>query len=69
MTKNVLQIKRTLTETELCERLTVSARTLQSWRQQGKPPKFLKIGRSIRYPLSAIEDFESNSLKSSTFEG
>lgn len=29
--------------------LTVSVRTLQKWRQQGKGPKFIKLGRLVRY--------------------
>jgi Helix-turn-helix domain len=41
-----------LNETELAERVfgrKVSVRTLQTWRRQGRGPKFLKIGRKVFY--------------------
>jgi hypothetical protein len=59
-------IKASLNERELAGRWSTSIKTLQAWRQQGKGPKYLKIGRAVRYPIDSIEQFESKSLISST---
>lgn len=56
------QIKTALTEIELAERLGLSVRTLQDWRRAGKGLSYLKIGKSVRYPLEIIEQFEAASL-------
>ena len=34
--------------------LTVSSRTLQSWRSDGLGPPFLRVGRSVRYRLGDL---------------
>jgi hypothetical protein len=67
--KTELQVKTSLTEIELSLRWGNSPKTLQAWRQAGKPPRFLKIGRSIRYPLPEILAFEHDALKTSTTKG
>lgn len=59
-------IKKTFTEKELAERLSVSTKTLQAWRQQGKPPAFMKINRSVRYSIADIEKFERDVVATST---
>jgi len=61
-------IKKTFTEKELAERLSVSTKTLQAWRQQGKPPAFMKINRSVRYPIAGIEEFERTVMTTSTIK-
>lgn len=48
--------KRLLTETEAADFLGFSTKTLQKRRWLRQPPKFVKLGRSIRY---RIEDLES----------
>ena len=48
-----------LTETQLARRWGMSPRTLQALRAQGKHPRWLKIGRCIRYRVSDIQTFES----------
>jgi excisionase family DNA binding protein len=45
----------TLTPREVAERLQVSRATLERLRASGKGPRFIKIGVSIRYPLSDLE--------------
>ena len=41
-------------DTELSEFLRISRRTLQAWRQEGKGPKWLKLGRHVRYRPSDV---------------
>lgn len=54
--------KPSLTENNLAERWGVSIKTLQDWRRQGKPPMYLKLGKSVRYPIEIIEKFEDEHL-------
>lgn len=37
----------------------LNAGTLRNWRVARRGPKFLRIGRSIRYRVSAVEEFLS----------
>jgi predicted DNA-binding transcriptional regulator AlpA len=46
-----------LDETELAERLGVSRSTLQSWRYTGRGPRYLKLGRLIRYRNVDVDAF------------
>jgi predicted DNA-binding transcriptional regulator AlpA len=43
-----------ITEKSAAQILSLSHRTLQSWRQIGKGPPFVKLGRSIRYERTAV---------------
>jgi hypothetical protein len=51
-----------LTEVAAAKQLTLSIRTLQAWRCRGEGPPFVRVGRAIRYELTAIRDW----LKSNT---
>ena len=44
-------------EGRLATRLGVSRATLQSWRYCGKGPRYLKIGRLIRYRNSDVDAY------------
>ena len=46
-----------LTDGELAEKLHVSVNTIKSWRHRGTGPRFVKMNRLVRYPLSAVEEF------------
>jgi hypothetical protein len=47
-----------LDETRLVEMgIAGSVHTLRDWRKRGKGPRFIKVGSSVRYRLSDIEDF------------
>jgi hypothetical protein len=46
------------TEKELAQRWCLKVVTLQTWRQKGHPPNFIKIGAAVRYNLEDIEKFE-----------
>ncbi len=48
--------------------LGVKAGTLEVWRTYGKGPKFLKIGRSVRYRRQDLEAYLEDSVMSSTSE-
>jgi excisionase family DNA binding protein len=48
---------RALTEREVAELLGLSVATLRAWRHRGKGPRFLRLGRSVRYLRCDVEDF------------
>lgn len=66
--KSFGSLKRLLKEDEAADCLGVVQKTLQAWRAQGKGPKFLKIGRSIRYSEDSLIEFMSTSEHRSTSE-
>jgi predicted DNA-binding transcriptional regulator AlpA len=44
-------------EAKLAARLGVSRSTLQSWRYGGRGPRWIKLGRLIRYRLADVDTF------------
>ncbi len=46
-----------LDEAKLAARLGVSRATLQSWRYAGKGPRYIKIGRLIRYRAADVDAY------------
>ena len=54
--------KRTLTEVEVAARLGVSRFTVRSWRLKGFGPRFLKMGRAVRYRPQDVDDYERQAL-------
>jgi predicted DNA-binding transcriptional regulator AlpA len=36
----------------------ISEKTLANWRSQGRGPRYLKIGRLVRYAMADLEDWE-----------
>jgi predicted DNA-binding transcriptional regulator AlpA len=57
-----------ITEQEAVRRLTVSVKTLQAWRVRGGGPRFVKVGRLVRYTEVDIEEFIRLHTMSSTAE-
>ena len=55
-----------LTEKEAAALLGWSPRTLQMRRWQGLPPKFYKLGRSVRYSEADLLEFIEKSARNST---
>lgn len=51
---------RPLSTQDLADRWGVSTDTLAIWRQHGKGPCFIQVGRLIRYPVTEVESFERN---------
>lgn len=47
-----------LTTEELAERWQMKASTLANWRNKRKGPKYIKVGRNVRYNLEHIQEFE-----------
>jgi predicted DNA-binding transcriptional regulator AlpA len=48
---------RALTEREVAELLGLSVATLRAWRHRAKGPRFLRLGRSVRYLPTDVADF------------
>ena len=46
-----------LTEIEAAARLGLKVATLRAWRNQGRGPAYLRLGRAIRYLSTDIDDF------------
>jgi predicted DNA-binding transcriptional regulator AlpA len=44
-------------EVRLAARLGVSRSTLQSWRYSGRGPRWIKLGRLIRYRVTDVNAF------------
>jgi excisionase family DNA binding protein len=44
-------------EPTLASRLGVSRSTLQSWRYNGRGPRFIKLGRMVRYRTTDIDAY------------
>jgi excisionase family DNA binding protein len=54
--------KSTLTDIEVAGRLGVSRFTVRSWRLKGVGPRFLKMGRAVRYRRQDVDDYERQAL-------
>jgi predicted DNA-binding transcriptional regulator AlpA len=46
-----------LKEQKAAEWLDLAVKTLQKWRVQGGGPKFIKLGRSVRYTEEDLEEY------------
>ncbi len=57
-----------LNENQAAEFLGVSVRTLQAWRVRGGGPRYVKIGRSVRYQRRELVSFQQTHTVSSTTE-
>ncbi len=55
-----------LTERQVAELLGLSVATLRAWRHRGKGPRFLRLGRSVRYLPSDLADFVRTSAVDTT---
>ena len=42
--------------------------TMQYWRVVGKGPKYVKLGRLVRYPQETLDNFLKESTRTSTSE-
>ena len=58
-----------LTTQEAAALLSLSARTLETWRITGNGPRYLKLGRSVRYSRTELESFQQESMRHHTSEG
>ena len=53
---------RILTDVEVAERLGLSRFTVRSWRLKGVGPRFLKMGRAVRYRAQDLDEYERQAL-------
>lgn len=51
-----------LTEQQAAEYLGLSPKTLQARRHFSRPPRYIKLGRSIRYRLADLDSFITENL-------
>ena len=58
--------RRTLTDIEVAARLGVSRFTVRSWRLKGVGPRFLKMGRAVRYRPEDVQEYEQRVLVNPT---
>ena len=54
---NVIEDGELLDEARLATKLGVSRSTLQSWRYRSMGPRFIKVGRLIRYRSADIDAY------------
>lgn len=52
---------RLINEKAAAAMLGLSIRTLQTWRWRGCGPRFLKVGRLVKYSITDIESFIESS--------
>lgn len=57
------------TAEEASEMLAVSPKTLEAWRRLGRGPRFVKLGRAVRYSLQDLEEFSRRRTVSNSAEG
>ncbi|MGE0424959.1 MAG: helix-turn-helix transcriptional regulator [Reyranellaceae bacterium] len=50
---------RHLNQVELARRWSLSHRTLERWRWEGRGPRYLKVGGRVVYRLEDIEAYEA----------
>lgn len=55
-----------LTEQETATLLKVSKKAVQGWRYRGGGPRFVKVGRCVRYRLEDLQAFVLAALRNST---
>lgn len=55
-------MKEFLTEIELAEMIAVPRSTLRWRRFVGLGPVYVKIGRSVRYPVKAVQEFIASNI-------
>jgi len=49
--------RRVLSDEQVAERLSISPFTLRAWRRKGAGPRFLKMGRAVRYRSEDVDEF------------
>ena len=57
-----MQSKTCVTQKELARRWTLSHRTLERWRSEGKGPAFMRLGGRIIYRLDDVARYEREQL-------
>ena len=55
-----------LTEQDAATLLKVTVKAVQGWRYRGGGPRFVKVGRCVRYRLEDLQAFVLAALRTST---
>ncbi|HBO3862304.1 helix-turn-helix transcriptional regulator [Pseudomonas aeruginosa] len=55
-----------LSEVDLAARWAMSSKTLTRWRTIRRGPPFVKLGKTVRYAMSDVLEFERNGLRKPT---
>jgi hypothetical protein len=63
-----LKNRRLATAEEAAERLKLSVSFLAKARMKGTGPRFLRLGRAIRYAEDALDEYEAANTRTSTSE-
>ncbi len=61
-------MKNVLTTPEAAERLGVSPTTLKMWRYHGLGPRYIKVGRLVRYDTGELDEYVGTRTYQSTSE-
>jgi hypothetical protein len=64
----VLYPDQLLTQDDLAPRIKVQTKTLEAWRYRGGGPKFVRVGRLIRYRPSDVQEWLTSRTVHSTSE-
>lgn len=57
---------RFFSDAELAVSLGITARALQAWRSRGGGPKFVRVGRLVRYRQSDVESWLADQARANT---
>ena len=55
-----------MNELVTAKQLDVTTKCLQAWRSRGEGPKFVKVGRLVKYRMSDILEYINNRVHTST---
>lgn len=67
--KGSANVRHVMTTPEAADYLRLSCKTLETWRSRGGGPAFVKQGRSVRYPVSYLDDYLQQQTRRSTSDG
>jgi predicted DNA-binding transcriptional regulator AlpA len=67
-TKSTSLLDTLITPATLAECLGMTERTLSEWRVRGRGPKFIRLGKSVRYSPDAVDAWLLSQQRTSTAE-
>ena len=59
-------MNQTLTTPQAAEYLSLSPNTLNRWRWSGDGPRFIKMGRAVRYRVTDLDEWIAERSRAST---
>lgn len=64
---NQVETRQVLTQKQAASMLGISPATMQMWRWQNIGPRYLKLGRLVRYRLQDIEAYLASKTKETDY--